>query len=112
MPNAGRRSPADVLRKIKGKFIDNGVYLDELKKLSHDEQRAKVERDIEADIKRREPMKRRPVAPLERAAKDDGAEKEQFAALRPRKSSMTPPARQQGAAVYAAVNVTTVRNSS
>jgi imidazolonepropionase-like amidohydrolase len=35
----GEKIAADVLRKIKGKFIDNGVYLDELKKLSHDEQR-------------------------------------------------------------------------
>jgi ParB family chromosome partitioning protein len=34
----GEKIAADVLRKIKGKFIDNGVYLDELKKLSHDEQ--------------------------------------------------------------------------
>jgi hypothetical protein len=65
----GEKIAADVLRRIRGKFLDNGVYSDELKKLSHDEQRAKVERDIKADIKRRERMKRRPVAPLGRGLK-------------------------------------------
>ncbi len=40
--------PADILSKIEGTVLDKGVYLDKLKKLSHDEQRAKVERDLDA----------------------------------------------------------------
>jgi ParB/RepB/Spo0J family partition protein len=53
----GEKVAADVLKRIKGTFLDNGVYLDGLKNLSHDDQRAKVERDIKADVRRRERRK-------------------------------------------------------
>ncbi len=44
----GEAIPADVLGKIEGTHLDKGTYLDKLRKLPRDEQRAKVERDLEA----------------------------------------------------------------
>ncbi len=48
----GEAIPADVLGKIQGTELDKGTYLDKLRKLPRDQQRAKVERNLEA-IKRR-----------------------------------------------------------
>jgi ParB-like chromosome segregation protein Spo0J len=60
----GEKVAADVLKRVKGSFLDNGVYLDGLKKLSHDDQRAKVERDIQAGVKRQERRRRKPEPAL------------------------------------------------
>ena len=43
----GEAIPADVLGKIRGTELDTGVYLDKLKKLTRDEMRERVERDLE-----------------------------------------------------------------
>ena len=48
----GEAIPADVLGKIQDTELDKGIYLDKLRKLPRDQQRAKVERNLEA-IKRR-----------------------------------------------------------
>jgi hypothetical protein len=51
------------MRTIRGTFLDNPIYANGLKKFSDDEQRAKVERDIQANVKRRKRRKRVPVVP-------------------------------------------------
>ncbi len=48
----GEAIPADVLALIRGTDLDKGTYLDKLKKLSRDEQRERVDRDL-AKIERR-----------------------------------------------------------
>ena len=42
----GEKIPIDVLAKVQGTDLDTGTYLDKLKKLSHDEQREKVDHDL------------------------------------------------------------------
>ena len=44
----GEAIPADVLAKIRGSELDKGTYLDKLRKLSRDEMREIVGRDLEA----------------------------------------------------------------
>ncbi|MCZ6862486.1 MAG: ParB N-terminal domain-containing protein [Alphaproteobacteria bacterium] len=55
----GEKIPVDVIGKITGTGLDKGTYLDKLKKLSHDEQRVKVDRDLrEIELKEIERSKK------------------------------------------------------
>lgn len=49
----GAKIAPDVLNKVKGTGLDKGFYLDDLKKLSHEKQRAKVDRDLAAPAPQR-----------------------------------------------------------
>ncbi len=42
----GEKIPIDVLAKVQGTDLDTGTYLDKMKKLTHDEQREKVDHDL------------------------------------------------------------------
>lgn len=48
----GKDIAPDVLDRIKGTRLDTGVYLDALRKLPHEEQRARVERALAVDSKK------------------------------------------------------------
>lgn len=76
----GDKIAADVLRKVSGTFLDNGVYLDGLKGLSHDEQRAKVEKDVKAGKKRKQKKaEKRRLA--QATTTDEGSVEAQLAAV-------------------------------
>lgn len=90
----GEKIAADVLRKIKGTHLDNGVYLDALKKLGHDEQRKKIEHDLNTERKRRERQKRKPILAPEPIA-DEDVEEQQFAALMTAWNKASAPVRQR-----------------
>ena len=49
----GEAIPADVLARITGSDLDKGTYLDKLRELSRDEQRERVDRDLEAIDRRK-----------------------------------------------------------
>lgn len=90
----GEKVAADVLRRVKGTHLDNGVYLDALKKLGHDDQRAKVEHDLKSDRKRRERQRRKPVVVAEQLP-DEDVEERQFAALMSAWNKASPAVRQR-----------------
>lgn len=49
----GEKIPPDVLDMLRRTPLDRGTYLDELKNLSHDEQRSRVRHDLEHGRPRR-----------------------------------------------------------
>lgn len=58
----GEKVADDVMRRLRHTHLDNGVYLDALKGLGHQEQRDKVERDLSAEQKRQVRRKKARVA--------------------------------------------------
>lgn len=92
----GEKVASDVLRKVKGTHLDNGVYLDALKKLSHDDQRTKVELDLTSERKRRARQKRKIVSvTTPEQLSDDDAEEKQFSALMNAWNKASPSVRQR-----------------
>lgn len=67
----GEKVAPDVLARVRGTSLDSGAYLDRLKALPPDEQRARVERALAAPV----------IKPTQRALTDAEAVEKQFQAI-------------------------------